>query len=140
MTVERKRKPHFHVAAGLIWLDGRVLITKRPKGTHLEGLWEFPGGKQNKGELLHECLEREIVEELGIKIHAEKRLFTVDHEYEDRYISLHLFHCSRLTGKPEPLEDQEILWVHPDQLKNFDFPPPDYRFIQLLQETACFES
>ena len=65
-------KPHFHVTAGVVWKNGRVLIAKRPEGGHLEGYWEFPGGKQEKGESLKGCLEREIEEELGLKVRAEE--------------------------------------------------------------------
>jgi len=122
------------VTAGLIRLDGRLLITKRPKGTHLEGFWEFPGGKQEEGESLKECLEREIEEELGMKVRAERLLFSADHEYENRIISLHLFECSHLRGLPEPFEGQEARWVQPEYLTKYRFPPPDLEFIELLKE------
>ena len=126
-------KPHFQVTAGIIWLDGKLLITKRPRGSHLGGFWEFPGGKQEEGETLRECLEREIEEELGMKVRAGKLLLSVDHEYESRTISLHLFECSYLCGQPEPLEDQEIAWVPPGDLSRYHFPPPDHKFIRFLQ-------
>lgn len=129
-------KPHFHVTAGLIWLHGQLLITKRPKGTHLEGLWEFPGGKQEEGETLKECLERELREELGMKVRAEKCLCTVEHEYENKIISLHLFQCCHLSGQPNPLEVQETKWVNPRDLEKYDFPPPDYQFIPLIKRLS----
>ena len=87
-------KPHIRVTAGLLWQNGMVLITKRPQGSHLAGFWEFPGGKQEVGETPEECLEREIKEELGVEVRAEKLLVTVDHEYENRIISLYLFQSS----------------------------------------------
>ncbi|MFH1349768.1 MAG: 8-oxo-dGTP diphosphatase MutT [Pseudomonadota bacterium] len=133
--MERKTdKPHFHVTAGLIWHDGKLLIARRPPGTHLEGLWEFPGGKQEKGETLQECLERELREELGMKVRAENLVCTVEHEYENRTISLHLFQCSYLSGQPMPLEGQETRWVHPKDLGEYNFPPPDYTFIRFLNK------
>ena len=58
-----REEPHYDVTAGLIWKENKLLIATRPKGTHLEGLWEFPGGKQEEGENLEECLKREIEEE-----------------------------------------------------------------------------
>ena len=128
----KDNKPHFHVTAGLIRLEGKLLITKRPRGSHMEGLWEFPGGKQEKGETLKECLEREIEEELGIKVRAEKLLSTIDYEYENRFISLHIFQCLYLAGQPEPLENQEIIFVHPEDLAQYRFPPPDQKVIQTL--------
>jgi 8-oxo-dGTP diphosphatase len=111
----KNSKPHFNVTAGLIWKNGKVLIAKRPKGSHLEGLWEFPGGKQEKGESLRHCLEREITEELGIEIKAGKLFLPVKHEYDYKVISLH------------------IRWVDPARLCEFEFPPPD----MLVVEAIC---
>lgn len=130
----RNNKPHLHVTAGLIWRDGKVLITRRPEGSHLAGFWEFPGGKQENGETLEECLEREIKEELGIDTQAEKLLYTVHHEYENRTISLHLFLCTHLGGQLEPLQCEEIKWVYPKDLAQYRFPPPDEKIIQLLSK------
>jgi mutator protein MutT len=129
----KDEKPHFHVTAALIWKGGRVLITKRPRGSHLEGLWEFPGGKQEKGESLKECLEREIKEELGLAVRADRALLTVDHEYGSKAISLHVFNCTNLEGDPKALQHQQILWVDPVDLKKYSFPPPDKKVIESLQ-------
>jgi mutator protein MutT len=131
--VNRKNeKPHFHVTAGLVWNNGRVLIAKRPEGSHLEGLWEFPGGKQERGESLKDCLEREIEEELGLKVRVDNGLLTVDHEYEEKVISLHVFNCTPLSGEPKALDREEIRWVDPFELKKFSFPPPDVKVIEYL--------
>lgn len=127
------RKPHFHVAAGVIFKNKKILIAKRLKGSHLEGLWEFPGGKQEKGESLKDCLVREIKEELGLKIKAHQLLLTVKHEYSAKAISLHVFSCSPVAGKPHALKCQEIRWVHPDELHGFKFPPPDKQIIEAIQ-------
>ncbi|UCF57119.1 MAG: 8-oxo-dGTP diphosphatase MutT [Deltaproteobacteria bacterium] len=132
--VVRSNKPHYHVTAGLLWRDGSVLITKRPEGSHLAGFWEFPGGKQESGETLEECLEREIKEELGIDVRAQNLLFTAEHEYESRIVSLYLFLCTHLGGELEPLECDEIRWVHPEDLTQYRFPPPDLKIIQFLQK------
>lgn len=128
-------KPHFHVTAGLVWNNGKVLITRRPEGSHLSGYWEFPGGKQENGETLEACLEREIEEELGMKIEAGSPLLTVDHEYETRTVSLHFFVCHWLSGKPRALQGQEMKWVEPHQLPHFRFPPPDRKLIEMLSST-----
>ena len=120
------------MAAGLIWRSGKVLITKRPAGSHLAGFWEFPGGKKEEHETIEECLEREIKEELGIDIQTEKRLTSVHHEYETKFITLHVFHCIHKGGRPAPLEGQESRWVVPEDLKNYTFPPPDIEVIELL--------
>ena len=130
-----KRIPHYDVTAGLIWKEGKLLIATRPKGTHLEGLWEFPGGKQEEGENLKECLKREIEEELGIEVMVDELFLTVDHEYPDKRISLHVFNCAWLKGEPVPLQRQETRWVTLTELSKFTFPPPDVQVIEAL--TKC---
>jgi len=120
------------VTAGLIWQDGKVLITKRREGTHLAGFWEFPGGKQEPYETLKECLERELREELGIRVQADRHLISVDYEYDTKFITLHVFHCTGLTDRPVALEGQESQWVDPVSLTSYTFPPPDKAVIDAL--------
>lgn len=134
---DRDKKPHLHVAAGLVWKKGKVLIAKRPKGSHLEGFWEFPGGKQEDGEGLEDCLERELMEELGLKVRADEALMTVDHDYGSKMISLHVFSCIPLAGEPKPIQCQDVRWVDPAGLKEFSFPPPDREVITSL---SCFRN
>ena len=129
----KNSKPHFHVTAALICKNGKVLIAKRPKGSHLEGFWEFPGGKQEKGESLRVCLEREITEELGIEIKAGKLFSLVRHDYNHKVISLHTFNCTLLVGEPKALQCQEVRWVDPERLYEFEFPPPD----MVVAEAIC---
>lgn len=126
------RKPHFHVTAGLVRENGKVLIAKRSKGSHLEGLWEFPGGKKEDGEGLEDCMEREMEEELGLKVKVEKAFLTVRHEYSAKIITLHVFDCIRLKGEARPLQCQEVRWVDPKDLAGFSFPPPDMKVIEVL--------
>ena len=130
------KKPHYHVTAALIWKNGKVLIAKRPKGSHLEGYWEFPGGKQEKGENLEECLEREIREELGLTIKTDQVLLTVEHDYGSKAISLHIFNCTFSRGEPEALECQEFRWVAPGDFLKFTFPPPDRKVAEFLCRTG----
>jgi 8-oxo-dGTP diphosphatase len=125
-------KRHMDVTAGIISRDGYILIARRPPGYHLAGLWEFPGGKQEQDETLEECLEREIKEELDIEIRVERLFMTVRHEYEKKIVSLHVFECACLKGDPKGLEGQEIKWVRPPELKEFEFPPPDQEVIERL--------
>lgn len=121
------------VTAGLIFRDGKVLISRRRKGSHLGGFWEFPGGKREKGETLKQCLEREIEEELGIRVRAGKHCLTVKHAYDTRSVTLHVFHCTRLAGEPKPLQNDGIRWVEPAALEAFSFPPPDLKVIEFLR-------
>jgi len=129
-------KPHFHVTAGLVWKDGKLLITRRPEGSHLAGYWEFPGGKQEPGESLKACLEREIQEELDMEVKAAKHLLQIDHDYEIKSITLHLFLCDWLSGDPTPIGCDEIRWVRPEDLANFKLPPPDLQLLPFIQNLA----
>ena len=125
-------KKEIDVAAALIFNGKKLLITKRPKGSHLEGMWEFPGGKQEPHETLPSCLEREIREELGVDIIVDRPILTVQHEYESRIIILHFFECSILRGSPKGLDGQEIMWIAPADLHGYTFPPPDKKILEYL--------
>ena len=129
-----KTKPHFEVAAGLIRRHGKILITKRPAGSHLAGYWEFPGGKKEQGETLPECLEREIREELGVGVRVERFLCKVEHEYESKSISLNLYQCSAPDGEPAPLGCESLAWIEPEELGSFPMPPADEKFISLIKK------
>ena len=120
------------VTAAIIWQDDKVLITRRPKGTHLEGMWEFPGGKKEEAETLEECIEREIKEELGVEVKAEKYLLSVSHEYETKIVDLHIFECSLVNGSPTPMEGQCMKWVRPCDMPEYKFPPPDIEVIEFI--------
>jgi mutator protein MutT len=127
-------KPHHQVTAGIIRRAGKILISRRPEGVHLAGLWEFPGGKQEQGESLEACLVREIQEELGVTVVPGRHLLTEEHEYKNKRVTLHFFTCSLADGEtPVALEGQELTWVSPDALSAFRFPPPDQNVITLLQ-------
>jgi 8-oxo-dGTP diphosphatase len=128
--------PHFHVTAGIISKDGKLLITRRPEGSHLAGYWEFPGGKQEPGESLEACLEREIREELGMGVKAVKELFQIRHDYETKSITLHLFQCSWLNGAPTPMGCDELRWVRPEDLADYRLPPPDLQLLPAIQNLA----
>jgi 8-oxo-dGTP diphosphatase len=130
------RNPHFHVTAGLVWKDGKLLITRRPEGTHLAGYWEFPGGKQEPGESLETCLEREIQEELGMKVKAVKELLQVDHDYQTKSITLHLFQCDWSNGTPTPIGCDELRWVRPSELVNYQLPPADLPLLPVIRNLA----
>ena len=129
------QKPHIHVSAGLIRKGAKYLIAQRRKGSHLAGYWEFPGGKLEQGESLQDCLEREIEEEMGIKIRAGRVVLTIEHAYPDKTISLHVMNGSILSGEPRAIECQAFQWVEIKDLQDFVFPPPDMKVIAYLCET-----
>ena len=121
------------VAAGLIKRNNRYLIARRKAGVHLAGFWEFPGGKREAGESFADCLQRELWEELNIRINSPIAYQIVLHEYSDKVVELHFFHCAIEQGEPVPLGCEEIRWVFPEELTKFTFLPADYAVIQSLQ-------
>jgi mutator protein MutT len=123
------------VTAAVIERDGRYLVTRRQKGVHLEGLWEFPGGKCEPGETLAACLQRELREELGTGAAVGAEVLTVTHHYPERSVELHFLAC-RVTGEPAPLLGQEMRWVPRAELRSLPFPPADDEVIELLVRGA----
>ena len=97
------RRPLVDVSAALIFHDDRLLITRRRAGSHLGGLWEFPGGKREAGETFQQCLAREIREELGMEIAVGELFEEVVHHYEERSVRLKFFVCQWLQGGPRAL-------------------------------------
>jgi 8-oxo-dGTP diphosphatase len=119
------------VTAAVIERGGAYLVTRRPGGVHLEGYWEFPGGKCEPGEDHETCLRREIEEELGVDVRVGRQIFEVAHEYPDRAVELHFFECEFL-GEPVARLGQEMKWVGPGDLAALEFPPADAELIKLL--------
>jgi mutator protein MutT len=123
--------PRIVVTAAVVRRNDTYLLTRRLKGTHLEGLWEFPGGKCEPGEPLEACLRREIHEELGVNATIKHLLLSTQHTYDTRHIELHFFACD-LDADPHPRLGQEILWAAPSELRQLEFPPADAELIDLL--------
>lgn len=124
------------VVAAVIEEDNRFLLTRRQPGVHLEGLWEFPGGKINPGETHAAALEREITEELDAGVVVGDLVFHTTHAYDDRDVTLYFYRC-RLAGIPRPLLGQEMRWVPRDEVASLGFPPADAALITLLAESAA---
>ena len=103
--------PHLDVTAAVILRAGKVLIAKRPEGKLLGGMWEFPGGKVERGETLPACLRRELIEELGVTVRVREKILTVKHAFSHFRITLHAFHCGSPRGKPKPIGAAEVRWV-----------------------------
>lgn len=119
------------VTAAVIERDDAFLVTRRLQGVHLEGTWEFPGGKCEPGESHTACLVREILEELGTGVRVGPEIFAVQHEYPGRVVELHFFACE-LAGEPAPLLGQEMRWVRREDLASLEFPPADAELIEHL--------
>ena len=119
------------VTAAVVEIDGRFLVTQRQQGVHLEGLWEFPGGKCDRDETLKDGLARELLEELDVPSRIGAELFTTTHAYPERTVELHFFRCE-LLGEPRPQLGQEMRWVSREQLATLEFPPADAELIRIL--------
>ena len=112
-----------HVAAAVIRsTDGLVLIAKRPLDKHQGGLWEFPGGKVEKGEAVEVALARELLEELGIGVTAARPLIQVRHDYPDKYVLLDVWEVTAFSGEPHGAEGQPLAWVASERLPDYTFP------------------
>jgi mutator protein MutT len=125
--------PRLVVTAAVIERDGAYLVTRRLRGTHLEGYWEFPGGKCASGEALDACLRRELLEELEVDADIGSEMYTVTHAYAERTVELHFFHCT-LRGNPRAALGQEMRWVPRGELAGLSFPPADVELVALLSE------
>lgn len=122
------------VAAAVIERDGCFLLTTRPEGKHLEGHWEFPGGKCENGETPERCLERELREEIDVSAIVGGEIFRTRYRYHDRFVELRFLRCE-IEGVPKALLGQQVRWVARRELSVLAFPPADAEFIeQLLSE------
>ena len=119
------------VAAAVIERGDRFLLTRRQRGVHLEGYWEFPGGKCEPGETPTACLVREIREELGVEAAVGNELLATTDAYADRRVELHFLRCD-VGGSPAPQLGQEMQWVARDELATLEFPPADAELIRML--------
>ena len=124
------------VVAAVIEEDGLFLLTRRQEGTHLAGMWEFPGGKIEPGETHAAALRREIREELGVEVEVGTLILETSHAYPERAVTLYFYRCVP-GGPPGPLLDQEMRWVPREELRTLGLPPADADLIRLLTEPTA---
>lgn len=123
-------------AAALVDRDNRVLITRRPAGKAMAGLWEFPGGKVGKNETPEAALVRELGEELGIEV-CDTCLapFTfASHAYQEFHLLMPLFLCRQWEGEIRPREGQELKWVRASRLGEYAMPPADRPLLPMIRD------
>jgi mutator protein MutT len=120
------------VVAAVIEREGRILIARRHGGSHLGGLWEFPGGKRQPGETPEAALVREIREELDAAVTVGELLDDVEWAYPEKTVRLLFFRCA-LDDEPRAAEGQEIAWVAPADLDRYEFPPADGGLVARLR-------
>ncbi|HYG33357.1 MAG TPA: 8-oxo-dGTP diphosphatase MutT [Clostridia bacterium] len=121
------------VSAALVFRGGKLLITQRPAGTHLEGLWEFPGGKREPDETFEQCLARELREELGIEVFVGELIESLTHAYPEKTVHLRFFRCSWVKGEPEAIDCAAFKWVTAAELADHEFPAADARLLEKLR-------
>jgi 8-oxo-dGTP diphosphatase len=123
-----------HVVAGALRdAQGRVLIAQRPRGRHMAGRWEFPGGKLSSGEDALEGLRRELAEELGVAMQEARPLIRLRHRYPDRRVLLDVWQVTRYEGEPRGLDQQALAWVMPDELPQQDLLEADRGIVTALR-------
>ena len=122
------------VVAGLIWKDGKFMICQRPENKARALLWEFVGGKVEKGESREDALVRECKEELDVTVNPLDVFCTVDHVYSDITIRLVLFNAEILSGEPKLLEHADLKWIRADDIDNYEFCPADK---EILEKIKC---
>jgi len=121
------------VSAALVFRGGKLLITQRHAGTHLGGLWEFPGGKRESSETFEQCLIREIREELGVEISVCSLFDEISHDYPEKSVRLKFFICRLEAGEPQPLACAAVKWSEPTELSAHEFPAADAQLLAKLK-------
>ena len=127
-------KKIIHVVAGVLRnRDGKILLTERPPGKHLAGLWEFPGGKCENGETPQEALRRELHEEIGVDAGAMRRLIGFPWHYAEKSIYLDVYDVTDFSGEPHGKEGQGLRWEVADELPRISMPAADVAIVNALR-------
>jgi len=135
---KKKKPPHYKIAVGIIWKGNRVLVSKRKKDGLLGGLWEFPGGKIEKGESAAACVVREIKEEVGIRVEAFRSVGKIKHAYSHFSIEMEGILCKYLKGRAKSLGCDATRWIRFNEIPNFTFPKSNHKLFPMLPHTSPF--
>ncbi len=122
------------VVAALIWKNGKFMICQRPAHKARGLLWEFVGGKVEPGETKEQALVRECREELAVTVAVQDEFMSLVHEYPDITIHLTVFNAYIAEGVPQLLEHNDIRWIPPKEIKNYDFCPADNKILEKIAE------
>lgn len=124
-----------HVAVGVVWRDGRILIARRPEHAHQGGLLEFPGGKVEPGEGVQQALVRELQEETAVRVSPDalEPLIRIRHDYGDKVVLLDVWQSDQSTGSPHGIEGQPVFWLAPEELAAGDFPAANRPIINAIR-------
>ena len=133
MTEPRDSVKIVDVAAALVFRERKVLITQRCDHSHLAGLWEFPGGKRERGETFELCLARELREELGIEVEVGDLFDSITHSYPEKTVQLRFFLCRWKRNEPQALGCKAFRWVTAEEMVLFQFPAADALLLDKLK-------
>lgn len=120
------------VVAALIWEDDKFMICQRPAHKSCGLLWEFVGGKVEPGETKEQALIRECIEELDVTLSVGDEFIDVVHQYPDTKVHLTLFNATIAEGVPQKLEHNDIKWITPSEIPNYDFCPADTEILKKI--------
>jgi A/G-specific adenine glycosylase len=126
---KRKAVPHVEVGAGIIWRRGKILLCRRPADAMLGGLWEFPGGKRQRGETIQACIRRELREECDLPVTVGNHLVDVTHAYTHLRVTLRCYHCRAGAGRVRLLGCTDARWVRPEEIADYPLPAADVRIV-----------
>ena len=121
-----------HVAVGVVLNNGLVFLTKRAENVHQGGKWEFPGGKVEQGESVHQALHRELQEEINIDTLSCIPLIDIQHDYGDKQVRLEVFVVDNYQGEPCAQEGQDESWFTIQELTTLDFPAANQAIVEKL--------
>jgi mutator protein MutT len=128
------------VAIAVIVRANSLLIAQRKPGGTFSLYWEFPGGKCEPKEPVESCLHREIKEEIDVSIEILRPLDVIQHTYPSGNLDIHPFYCRITAGEPRPIACQQILWIKPPELLNYQFPPANESLLRKIMAEPLPES
>ncbi|MCH8537811.1 MAG: 8-oxo-dGTP diphosphatase MutT [Alkalimonas sp.] len=126
--------PFLHVAVGVIWQDGKVLLSHRASHQHQGDKWEFPGGKLEAGETVFSALQRELAEELAIQVQTAQPLLQVRHQYPEREVLLDVWLVDGFSGEPRGVEGQAVQWFASSELNKLSFPDANQPIVERVMQ------
>ena len=128
------KKEKIKAVAGVIFNQGKILITKRPYNVHMGGKWEFPGGKVNRNETEEQALKRELHEELSIDVDVINFILEINHVYENFEVDLLFYECVTSSHKVSNISVLQHKWISPSELLDYSFPPANENLISFILE------
>lgn len=135
---KKLERPHYQIAVGVVWKGNKILVSKRKSKGLLGGLWEFPGGKIQKGETSAACAAREVKEEVGVDVEVGSSIGKIKHQFTHFSIEMEAFVCKYMKGRPRAIECEAWKWIQLQEISNFAFPKANHKLFPKLPKTNPF--